>query len=115
MSAEKMYKEMGIEKSVFQFGERILKELKNRVLKRIDETAEFNQMKVIQSHAEKPGQHGTLSVLPAAMATTIWEEIHWKRCTHPYFTQRRPWCVPRLPAEPMLLAVALVRKSPSGR
>lgn len=48
MSAEKMYEEMGIEKSVFQFGERILKELKPR-FEEMDETAEFNQMKVIQA------------------------------------------------------------------
>lgn len=48
MSAEKMYEEMGIEKSVFQFGERILKELKPR-FEALDETAEFNQMKVIQA------------------------------------------------------------------
>lgn len=48
MSAEKMYEEMGIEKSVFQFGERILKELKPR-FEVLDETAEFNQMKVIQA------------------------------------------------------------------
>ena len=43
-----MYEEMGIEKSVFQFGERILKELKPR-FEALDETAEFNQMKVIQA------------------------------------------------------------------
>lgn len=43
-----MYEEMGIEKSVFQFGERILKELKPR-FEVLDETAEFNQMKVIQA------------------------------------------------------------------
>ena len=48
MSAEKMYEEMGIEKSVFQFGERIVKELKPR-FEALDETAEFNQMKVIQA------------------------------------------------------------------
>lgn len=48
MSAEKMYEEMEIEKSVFQFGERILKELKPR-FEALDETAEFNQMKVIQA------------------------------------------------------------------
>lgn len=48
MSAEEMYEEMGIEKSVFQFGERILKELKPR-FEALDETAEFNQMKVIQA------------------------------------------------------------------
>ena len=48
MSAEEMYEEMGIEKSVFQFGERILKELKPR-FEALDETAAFNQMKVIQA------------------------------------------------------------------
>lgn len=43
-----MYKALGISDKVYDFGEKILKELEER-FKRIDETAEFNQLKVLKA------------------------------------------------------------------
>lgn len=48
MEIKKMYEDMGIEPKVYDFGERILEKLKDRFAK-IDETAEYNQMKVINA------------------------------------------------------------------
>lgn len=42
------YKELGIRREVYQFGEEILKDLKER-FESIDQTAEYNQLKVIQA------------------------------------------------------------------
>lgn len=43
-----MYKKLGIDEAVYTFGETILKDLKER-FEKIDETVEFNQLKVIQA------------------------------------------------------------------
>lgn len=43
-----MYKELGIDETVYAFGETILKDLKERFNK-IDETVEYNQLKVIKA------------------------------------------------------------------
>lgn len=43
-----MYKELGIDKAVYTFGETILKDLKER-FEKIDETVEYNQLKVIHA------------------------------------------------------------------
>lgn len=48
MAKENIYKQMGISDEVFCFGEDILKDLDER-FKKIDETAEFNQIKVIKA------------------------------------------------------------------
>ena len=44
----KIYEEIGISKEVIEFGEKILTELKPR-FEKIDETAEYNQLKVIKA------------------------------------------------------------------
>ncbi|MBR1670053.1 MAG: methionine gamma-lyase family protein [Butyrivibrio sp.] len=46
-----IYKEMGISDEVFSFGDEILNSLKDR-FQRIDETAEYNQMKVLKAMQE---------------------------------------------------------------
>ena len=46
------YREMGISEPVLRFGEQVLKELKGR-FEEIDETAEYNQLKVLKGHAGK--------------------------------------------------------------
>lgn len=46
-----LYQSMGIEKDVYEFGETILKNLTNR-FQAIDETAEYNQLKVIKAMQE---------------------------------------------------------------
>ena len=45
---EKMYEALGISKKVVDFGEEVLKELEPR-FKKIDETAEYNQLKVLKA------------------------------------------------------------------
>ena len=47
----KIYEELGISKEVFEFGEKILDSLKDRFSK-IDETAEYNQLKVLKAMQE---------------------------------------------------------------
>ena len=44
----KIYEELGISKEVFEFGQKILDGLKDR-FEKIDETAEFNQLKVLKA------------------------------------------------------------------
>ena len=48
MSLENMYRELGISQKVLNFGLKIEEELKERFAS-IDETAEYNQMKVIKA------------------------------------------------------------------
>lgn len=50
-STEELYKAMGIEKEVYEFGEAVIKDLEKRFLA-IDETAEYNQLKVIKAMQE---------------------------------------------------------------
>ena len=45
---QEMYREMGISPKVYEYGEKVLSGLKERFSK-IDETAEYNQMKVIRA------------------------------------------------------------------
>ena len=47
----KIYEELGISKKVFEFGEDILKNLEER-FKKIDENAEYNQLKVLKAMQE---------------------------------------------------------------
>ena len=72
-------KNMGIEKSDFiSLEKRMVKELKAR-FEALDETAEFNQMKVIQAMQKNRVSDRTFWRLPPDMATTISEGIRWKR------------------------------------
>lgn len=48
MKLENTYKELGIDRDVYVFGERVLKDLKETFLA-VDETAEINQLKVIRA------------------------------------------------------------------
>ena len=48
---DKIYEELGISKEVYRFGEDILRELKSR-FEKIDETAEYNQLKVLKAMQE---------------------------------------------------------------
>ena len=48
MDKEKLYKELGICKEVYDFGEKILESLKGR-FEEIDSNAELNQLKVISA------------------------------------------------------------------
>lgn len=51
MELEKIYNDLGISRKVYEFGEKVLEELKERFAN-IDATAEYNQMKVIHAMQE---------------------------------------------------------------
>ena len=52
MTRETIYRELGIDADVFAFGKKVEAELKDR-FRTIDETAEYNQLKVISAmHAQ---------------------------------------------------------------
>ena len=51
MELNEMYKELGISQKVLEFGEEIEKSLKERFAG-IDQTAEYNQMKVLKAMQE---------------------------------------------------------------
>ncbi len=56
METKEIYEELGIRKEIYDFGERVLKDLKER-FKTIDDTAEYNQLKVIKAfHKERVGE-----------------------------------------------------------
>lgn len=95
------YENLGISKEVFDFSNAILKNLEDR-FREIDETAEFNQLKVIQAmqknqvsemHFEgstgygytDPGRDTLEAVLPM------------------FSTRKMPWCVRRSPVAHMHL------------
>lgn len=46
-----IYKDFGISKEVYDFGEKVLKNLEGR-FKEIDEVAEYNQLKVLKAMQE---------------------------------------------------------------
>lgn len=48
MNLNEMYQEMGIDKDVYTYGQKIAEELKERFAA-IDETAEYNQLKVLHA------------------------------------------------------------------
>ena len=83
MNLSEMYQEMGIDQDVYAYGQKITEDLKER-FSEIDETAEYNQLKVL--HA---------MLLPADMDTTILEEIHWNLYMQILSMQRQDWCVRR--------------------
>ena len=48
---KEMYAEMGIEKEVYEYGEAVLEKLESR-FRKIDENAEYNQLKVLAAMRE---------------------------------------------------------------
>ena len=79
---EEQYKNLGISREVYEFGEKIEDSLKERFAE-IDARAEYNQMKV--------------------MDIMILEGIRWKKCTLPVLRERMHWSDHRLPVEPTRL------------
>ena len=93
-----MYSTLGISKEVFAFGTKIEEELKERFAK-IDEIAEYNQLKVIHAmQASKVSEaclYGT--------DTMTWDVIRWSRSMQRASALRMHWYARRSPAEPMRL------------
>lgn len=52
MNLQEIYKQLGISKEVYEYGERILKELESR-FQEIDKVAELNQLKVLKAMQDK--------------------------------------------------------------
>ena len=48
MNLSEMYQEMGIDQNVYAYGQKITEDLKERFAE-IDETAEYNQLKVLHA------------------------------------------------------------------
>ena len=78
---EHLYKEIGIQPKVLEFGQAIEADLKER-FENIDQIAEYNQLKVM---------------------------IHWKKYMHLCFIQKVRWYVHRLLVAHMLWLWHLVR------
>ena len=93
---KKMYESMGIDTEVYAYGKSILEELEER-FRAVDETADYNQLKVLKARSVKPACWG-----PADMDITIWAGKRWKQFMRKYFTRKMLWFVRRLPAGRML-------------
>ena len=94
---EEQYKNLGISREVYEFGEKIEESLKERFAE-IDARAEYNQMKVI-----KAMQENRVSAECFDMDIMILEGIRWKKCTLPVLRERMHWSDHRLPVEPTRL------------
>ena len=88
-----MYSTLGISKEVFAFGTKIEEELKERFAK-IDEIAEYNQLKVIHAMQASKVSEACL------YGTTV---IRWSRSMQRASALRMHWYARRSPAEPMRL------------
>ena len=99
MNLSEMYQEMGIDQDVYAYGQKITEDLKERFAE-IDETAEYNQLKVLHA-MQKTVSAIFILLLPADMDTTILEEIHWNPYMQIPSMQRQDWCVRRSPVELM--------------
>ena len=85
---EEQYKNLGISREVYEFGEKIEESLKERFAE-IDARAEYNQMKVI-----KAMQENRVSAECFNMSSG---------CTLPVLRERMHWSDHRLPVEPTRL------------
>ena len=89
MEMDAMYEQLGIERKVLEFGKEIEGLLSERFAA-IDETAEYNQLKVI-----KAMQDNRVSDIHFAATTdtvtTTWDGIHWKMYTPACSTRKVPW------------------------
>ena len=90
-----IYNEMGIRETVLSFGKNIEKNLKDR-FEKIDEIAEYNQLKVIKAMQDNR------VIMPADMVMMIRAEIHLKKYMRLFFTQKAHLYVRRSLAEHML-------------
>lgn len=96
-----MYSTLGISKEVFAFGTKIEEELKERFAK-IDEIAEYNQLKVIHAMRQaRSARHAYME--PQDTDTMTWDVIRWSRSMQRASALRMHWYARRSPAEPMRL------------
>ena len=91
MDRTAIYKELGICKEVYDFGEKIIENLKER-FDEIDANAEYNQLKVVAA-MQKNRVSATNFMATMTKVVTI-----LKKCMQTASIQKRLWYVRRLPA-----------------
>ena len=91
-----IYSEMGIRETVLSFGNTIEKDLKKR-FEKIDEIAEYNQLKVIRITASAQD----VLTMPAVMVMMTREEIPSKKYMRLFSIPKALWYVRRSLAEHM--------------
>ena len=98
MKMESMYEQLGVSAAVYEYGERIIAELRDR-FDAIDQTAEYNQAKVL-SAMQKNRVMPPTSPPPPATATMTRAGTIWNGSMQMCSTRRLRWCGLRLPAAP---------------
>ena len=96
-----LYEKTGISREVWEFGEGILQNLKER-FEEIDRTAEYNQIKVIQAMQENRVSEACLYASSGYGYNDIGRET-LKKCMHLFSVRRTRWYGLRSPAAPMRL------------
>lgn len=97
---QEMYASLGIDTQVLAFGEHILENLKDRFAA-IDETAEYNQLKVIRAMQKARVSEAWVCSVQPAMAIMISDAIRWKRYMPICSTQKMHWSDHRSPVAHM--------------
>ena len=76
-SRQELYRSLGIEQTVYDFGEQIQRELKPR-FEAIDDVAEYNQLKVIRAMQENRVSGSMLCFQQRIPDIMISDVTHWK-------------------------------------
>lgn len=97
---EQIYGMLGISPEVEAFGEKVLKDLKER-FEKIDVVAEYNQAKVLALCKNIVSAQNAL-LAPLAMVIMIRAVKCWNRCMRQHSIQKQHWFVRRLHAVPTL-------------
>ena len=92
MEMETMYQQLGVSPAVYQYGESVLRALRER-FDAIDQTAEYNQGKVLAAMPR------TLP-LPPVTAMMMRAGTIWSGSMPMCSTRRLPWSAPKSPAAP---------------
>ena len=74
MNLSEMYQEMGIDQDVYAYGQKITEDLKER-FSEIDETAEYNQLKVL--HAMQKNRVSDIHFAATLSLIHIWGRDHF--------------------------------------
>ena len=93
-----MYEQLGVSRAVYEYGEAVLRDLRPR-FDVIDQTAEYNQGKVLAAMQKNRVTPPTLPPPPATATMTRAGTI-WNGSMQMCSTRRLRWCGLRLPAAP---------------
>lgn len=98
---EEQYKNLGISREVYEFGEKIEESLKERFAE-IDARAEYNQMKVIKAMQENRVSAECFNMSSGYGYNDLGRDT-LEKCTLPVLRERMHWSDHRLPVEPTRL------------